>query len=160
MFVNCSKTTPEQYFGIAVLNTNLITGFAGSGMSRQLESPSVKTGENNQTVAMKRNEVMKDKINSISENFEKVKDLKETEDTKEMIGASLALYEFVLPVYKTDYSELAKLYDDGASKEVTESKTKEIYDKYFSRYNELYDNLIRIGKVYAEKNNIKVHWGN
>jgi hypothetical protein len=159
LFINCSNTTPEKYFNIAVLNTNLLSGFASNGMLRQLGSPSVKLGENNETVQMKSTEIIKDKIKFIEENFGKVKDLEETEDTKEMIQASIALYEFVLPVYKKDYLHLAESLDKGESEDKINSESQTITEKYFSKYDELYKKLISIGKIYAEKNNIKVNWG-
>ncbi|MBL8006886.1 MAG: hypothetical protein JNJ56_05100 [Ignavibacteria bacterium] len=158
MITGCSSVTPEKYFDIAVLNTNLLSGFAGNGMYRQLESPSVKLGDNNETVPMKRSEIINSKIKFLEENYEKLKGLKETEDTKEMIQASAALYEYVLPVYKKDYSNLAGLFDNGAPDEQVRKESQVINDKYFSTYDELYKKLISIGKVYAERHSIKVNW--
>ena len=158
LFIACSKVTPEKYFNTAVLNSNLLSGFANNGMLRQLESPSLKLGEDHGTVQMKRIEVINDKIKFIEENFEKVKDLKETEDTKEILRASIALYEFVLPVYKKDYVQLAESFDKGAPEDQIKSESAAIH-KYISKYDELYKKLISAGKSYAEKNNIKVNWG-
>lgn len=71
---------------------------------------------------------------------------------------SLDLYEYVLPVYQNEYFHLAKLYDQGASKEEKESYSQAVMNKYALRYEELYDKLITQGKVYAQKHNIKVEW--
>lgn len=158
LFIACSKVTPEKYFNVAVLNSNLFSGFANEGMYRQLESPSLKLGEDHGTVQMKRNEVVRDKINAIEESFDKVKDLKETEETKEILRTSIALYEYVLPVYKKEYSQLADSFDKSAPEDQIKSESKAIHDKYFPGYDELYKKLITAGKSYAEKNNIKVHW--
>lgn len=161
LFINCNTTTPDKYFGVAVLNTNMLSGFADNGMIRQLDSPSSKlSGDNGETVPMSRTEVMDSKIESIEINYEEVKDLKETEDTKEMISASLALYEYVLPVFKTEYMQLAKLYDSDASDSQLQSLSESIHEKYSSGYKEHYDRLISAGKIYAEKHDIKVNWGN
>ena len=157
--ISCSTVPPEKYFGIAVLNTNMLSGFANEGMYRQLESPSLKLGEDHGTVQMKRIEVIKEKIKSIEENFEKVKDLKVTEDTKEMIQTSIALYEYVLPVYRKEYTQLAESFDKSVPEDRIKSESKAIHDKYFPGYDELYKKLTSTGKSYAEKNNIKVHWG-
>ena len=102
---SCDTATPENYFDRAVLNCNLMHGFAGSGLRRELESPSVKLSEtgNGETIPMKRKEVIDNAITSLETNFEKVKKLKETDDTRDILRASVALYEFVLPVYKTEY---------------------------------------------------------
>jgi hypothetical protein len=104
--VSCDTATPENYFDRAVLNCNLMHGFAGSGLRRELESPSVKLSEtgNGETIPMKRKEAIDNAITSLETNFEKVKKLKETDDTRDILQASIALYEFVLPVYKTEYS--------------------------------------------------------
>lgn len=158
IFTGCSSVSKEEYFNTAVLNTNLLSGFAGNGMYRQLDSPSEKLGENNETVPVSRSEIINSRIEILNDNFEKLKGLKVTDDTKEMIQASVALYEFVLPVFKKEYMQLAELFDNGASEERTRNESQIIHDKYFSKYEELYNKLISIGKVYAEKNSIKVHW--
>ncbi len=151
LIFSCSSTTPETYFNTAVLNTNMFAGFGSNGILRQMGS-----GEADKTYNKKQMDV---KIKFIEENFEKVKDLKQTDDTKEMINASLALYEYILPVYKTEYVKLAELFDSGAAEAEIQSFNKSIQDKYYNGFKELYDNLIRIGKMYAEKHNIKVNWG-
>lgn len=159
-FVACNTVTPEKYFSQVVLNSNMMMGFAGDGMQRQLEQPSVKMidGDVNKSAPMKRKEMVEDKIKFLEEALGKVKDLKETEDTKAILQASLALHEFVLPVYKNEYLQLAKLYDEGATKEQIQSFSQSIHDKYFNRFEALYNQLIAAGKPYAAKHNIKVHW--
>jgi hypothetical protein len=158
-FTSCNTATPEKYFNTAVLNTNLLAGFAGNGMLRQIESPSVKLDEKTgETVPMNSSEIIKDRIKSVDETLSNVKDLKQTDDTKEMLQASVSLYEFVLPVYKNEYIKLAESIDKKESAEKIDSEANAIHEKYFSRYDELYKKLISIGKVYAENNNIKVNW--
>ncbi len=160
LFVACNTATPEDYFETAVLNMNMIAGFGGAGLQRELESPSVKLVEatKDQTVPMKRKEIIDDKVQYIEVSFQKVKQLKQTEDTKNMVQASLDLYEYVLPVYKNEYMQLAKLYDDNAPKEQIQVQEQAIYNKYFPKFSELYDNLTKEGKTYAQKNNINVNW--
>ena len=158
LFISCS-TPPEKYFGTAVLNTNLLFGFAGDGFSRQLESPSAMlSGDNGETVTMKRSEVVSSKIKQTEEDLDKVESLRETDETKDMISASIALYKYVLPVYKTEYVQLAELYDKGASKEQIQQMTESIHNKYFPGYKDLTDKLVSTGKIYAEKNKINVKW--
>lgn len=107
---------------------------------------------------MTRDEVLAAKIQFLDEYFEKLKNLKETTDTKDMLQTSVALYEFVLPVYKAEYKQLARLYDEGAPKEQIQSQARLIHDKYYPRFNELYNKLIEIGKLYAGRHSIKVNW--
>lgn len=160
LFTACNTATPEDYFDIAVLNSNMVHGFANSADQRELESPGVKMvdGSKDKFEPMKRKEVVDSKIQFMEESFEKVKDLKETEDTKDILQASIALYNYVLPVYKNEYQQLAKLYDDGAPKEQIESLQQSIEEKYYPKFEELYNGLATAGKPFAERHNIKVNW--
>lgn len=156
-FLSCGSS-PQKYFETTVLNTNMLSGFASDGMSRQLESVSSKLDAGGATVPMKRSEFLDTKTEYIDESLSKIKSLRQTDETKEMINASIALYEFVIPVYKSEYVQLAGLYDNNAPPEQIHSLTSNIHDKYYSKFMELYNKLISIGKIYAEKNNIKVNW--
>jgi hypothetical protein len=157
-FNSCNTATPEDYFNRAVLTSNMLTGFADNGMERELASPSVKMDANGGEVVMKRAEVVSSRLEVLNEDFKKLKSLKETDDAKDILQSSKTLYEFVLPVYKKEYTQLAALYDDGAAKEDIESQAIAIHDKYFARYEALYNTLIGHGKDYASKHNIKVNW--
>lgn len=159
-FTGCGSETPEKTFGIAVLNSNALSGFANNGMLRQIETPSEKLVEgSSETVPMKSREIVNSKIDFAETSLKSIKDLKVTEDNKEIINASVALYEYVIPVYKNEYLQLAELYDTGAPKDKINIISESINNKYSSRYQELYKNLINSGKKYAEKHNIKVNWG-
>ena len=155
---SCESLSPEQYFSRVVLNTNLLYGFAGAGMQRELASTSVKlTDEKTGASApMKRAEVVNTKLEAVETSFEKVKALGSNEETKEMLNASLAVYEFVIPVYKNEYTQLAKLYDEGAPTEQIAALEKTIREKYGARFEELYKAVGTAGKAYAAKHNIKV----
>jgi hypothetical protein len=156
----CNMATPEKYFDVAVLNTNMIDGIVNNGIMWEMEQPTakLKEGTKDQTVPMKRMEGLDQKIAFLEETLEKVKGLKETKDTKEMLQTSKALHEYVLAIYKKEYRELATLYDDGASRELITAKAQAIHDKYYARYEVLFNKLISIGKSYASNNNIKVNW--
>jgi hypothetical protein len=154
----CNTATPEQYFDRTVLNSNMLVGFAGKGQLREMESPSATMGANGETVPLKRVDELNGKIKFIEDAFKKLKALKKTDDTKDMLKTSLALYEHVLPVYKREYLQLAKLYDDGAAKEQIQTLAQSIHDKYYLRYDELFNQLIGYGKVYAERHHIEVNW--
>jgi hypothetical protein len=160
VFTGCNSASPEKYFDVAVLSANSMQGFAGEGMWRELESPSVKMidGDINKSTPMKRKEIVDSKIESIEPNLEELEQLKETGDTKDILQAAIALHKYVLPVYKNEYQQLAKLYDENAAKETIQAYTRSIYDKYFSTFAALHDKLTAAGKVYAEKHKIKVNW--
>jgi hypothetical protein len=159
LLVACNSSSPENTFGIAALNCNLLYGFAGSyELKRDLATPQEKlVDEKTMKMApMKRTEVVKDKLTNVEENYEKVKGLTVTGDNKEMLAASTALHEFVLPVYKNEYAALAALYDENAPAEKTEAAAKNITDKYAAKFEELYNAVIKTGTAYAEKHGIPV----
>jgi Fe2+ transport system protein B len=156
----CITASPENYFDIAVLNTNMMHGFASDGLQRELESPSVKlvAGTKDQTEPMKRKEIIDSKIQFLEPNLEKIKKLKQTDDNRDMLQASLALYEYVLPVYRNEYQQLAKQYDDGASSEQIQALQQSIQDKYYPQFERLFNNLTAAAKPYAERHHIQVNW--
>ena len=160
LFASCDNATPHDYFDRAVLNSNFIQGFAGKGLQSQLDSPSVKLtdAKTGASAPMKRKEVVDDKIASIEQSLAKVKKLKETEDTKDIVQASIALHEYVLPLYRNEYQQLAKLYDDGAAKAQIEALASAIATKYRAGYEALSDRLTAAGKPYAARHDIKVVW--
>ncbi|MEP6676774.1 MAG: hypothetical protein ABJA78_16560 [Ferruginibacter sp.] len=158
-FNSCNTATPEEYFDIAVLNSNMLAGFANDGFERQLESPpAMMVAGQDKPVAEKRIDFLQTQLHFIEEDFAKLKDLKTTEDAKIIIEPSIALYEYVLPVYKKEYSELANLYDDNAPKEKIAALKQSIHDKYAAEFETLYNQLISNGKLYAAKHTIKVNW--
>lgn len=158
--VSCNMTTPEKYFDETVLNTNKIVGFADDGLQRQLDYPSAKMVGNdpNKSEPMKRKEIIDDAIAFVEEDLRRINALSETADTKEMIEESRALHEYILPVYKNEYTKLAEQYDQNASPEVIKASLQSIHDKYYPGFDKLYNRLIATGKVYAAKHKINVHW--
>lgn len=160
-FTSCNTATPENYFDRAVLNTNMMMGFGTNGMKRQLDNGTAKMDPaTKQPVAVKSTEVLAGTITYLEDALKKIKALKETADTRDMLQASVALHAYTIPVYKNEYMQLAKMYDEGKPAEETDAFAESINNKYYPRFNELMNTLTSIGKVYAVKNNITVNWGN
>ena len=156
---SCGSQSPEKSFDVAVLNSNMLVGFANKRMEMELENPSVKMGKTkDEILTMSRSEVIDAKIKFVQENYDKLKSFSQDGDAKEIIQKSMALHEFILPVYKNEYKQLAKLYDSNASKDEIEKYTASIHNQYYSRFESLYQDLIASGKVYAKAHNIEVHW--
>ena len=160
VLASCEESSPRITFDRAVLDTNMIAGFAGQGLLRELESPSVKLtdAKTGASAPMKRKEVIDDKITFVEQSLAKVRKLSQSGDAKEIVQASIALHEYVLPVYRTEYQQLAKLYDDGAPKGEVGAFAAGITAKYGAGYGALSDRLITAGKAYATKHDIKVRW--
>lgn len=153
----CNTATPEKNFDVAVLNTNVIVGFAGSRQLRNME-PSPALDDKGKVVSMTRENEVLSKIKFVEESLGKIKKLGETDDNRDIVQASLALYNYVLPVYKTEYMQLATLYDQNASEETIDAAAQAIGSKHAASFEALYGKLIAAGKVYASKHNIKVNW--
>ena len=160
VLASCEDASPKTCFDRAVLNCNMISDFASKGLLRQLESPSVKLtdAKTGATAPMKRKEVVDDKIAFVEESLAKVRKLRQTDDTKDIVQASIALHEYVLPVYRNEYQQLAKLYDGGAAKAEIDGLASAISTKYGPGVAVLFDRLTTAGKAYATKHDIKVRW--
>lgn len=159
-FAACNRPSAEKAFDVAVLNSNMYVGFANAGMERELDSPSMKMGKTkDEFVSLQRSEVVQSKLRFVEENYEKLKSFSQTDDTKDIIRKSLALHELILPVYKNEYMQLAKLYDSKASRSEIEKSKQAISDKYFPKFETLYNQLISDGKVFAKEHGIEVKWG-
>lgn len=158
LLISCNSTTPEQCFGRAALSSNLLFGFASDVFHRELAGPSEKLVDaaSGKTAPMKRAEVVKIKLDVVEEAYGKIKDLPIADDNKEMVNASKALFEFVLPVYKNEYQALANLYDSGADTATIAAKERFITGKYADQFGKLYDALHAAGKKYAAAHGIKV----
>jgi len=156
--ISCNPK-PQRYFDVAVLSINMISDFGGR-LEYEMENPSVTLveGTKDQTRPMKRIEIIEEKIKIVEDHLKDVKDLKETDESRDILKASIALHEYVLPVFKTEYVQLARLYDSGAAKEEIISYQQSIWNKYGNRFSQLFEALTDAGKKYAAKHEIKVNW--
>ena len=146
----CNTVTPRQYFEKAVLNTNTFADFGTEHMITQLTSapqsyPATK--------------MMEHRVQRVEIVLNDLKTLRQTDETKDMVQTSIALHEYVLPIYKNEYMALARLCDNKAPKEEIDAKEEEIVSKYGQKFGELFLRLTDLGKAYAWKNDIKVIWG-
>lgn len=157
---SCDTATPGDYFGRAVLNLNMFHGFAGRGMENQLKNPSMKLAEGGgkEVVQMSRKEVVDNKVVFAEDAYGKVQKLRESDETREMIRASKAVYEFILPVYRDEYQELARLYDSGASQEEIDALSQAIREKYEEGFQSRMNAVVAAAKPYADRQGLKVKW--
>jgi hypothetical protein len=157
LLASCS-TSPEKTFGIASLNCNTLYGFAGYELKRDLATPAEKLVDEKTlaTAPMTRAEVVKGKLTRVEEDFAQVKGLSSNDDNKEMLAASTALYEFVLPVYRNEYTALAGLYDANAPAAQIAAAEKNITDTYAAKFEVLYNAVVKAGTAYAQKHGIPV----
>lgn len=156
----CNTATPENYFDKAILNTNMFNDFASENFTRQLVASTI---QHTDVQLPKQIEpaagIVKNKVLYIENALKGVKALKQTDDTREMLQTAIALHEYVLPVYKNEYTALAKMCDSGASKEDISARALDIDNKYARHFEDLFDKLTSLGKIYAQAHNINVTWG-
>lgn len=155
---SCGNDSPQQCFNIAALNSNLLYDLTGNGFQRELASPSEKlVDEKTMAMApMKRTEEVNDKIKLTEENYQKVKSLSTSDDAKEMVTASNALYEMALPMLRNEYTQLAALYDENAPADKIAAMEKNINDKFAAKFKALYEALHKAGMDYAAKHGMNV----
>jgi hypothetical protein len=158
MLTSCDMATPQDYFEVSVLSCNVMHGFAGGGLERQLESPSTQLTRNGDEIPLTRKEIIDAEIQNLESYFAKLKGFKQTDDNRDMLQASLALYEYALPVYNNEYQQLAKLYDEGAAREQIDALVGDIETKYRPGFDTLFDRLTAAGKPYAARHKINVKW--
>jgi len=162
LFFSACTETPEHFFDITILNTNMINDFASPDLARHLNDetkeypdiPSSKKKGNEATTSLN------NKILYLEQSLEKVKRLSTSGDEeKEIKALSQQLYELVIPVYKNEYLAYAKLCDSKGSQSAKDEIINSIDQKYGARFEQNFNALMEKGKAYAQKNNIQVNWG-
>ena len=100
------------------------------------------------------------KILYLEQSLDKVKKLSASGDEqKEIKELSTRLYEMVIPVYKKEYMDYAKLCDAHGDQSAKDAIVKGIDEKYRADFEKSYSNLMEKGKAYAAANDIQVNWG-
>lgn len=157
---SCNQTSPEDALMRSVINSNILFGFAADPWQREFEQPGVKLTDANTgaSAPMKRKEIWEYKSANIEDAYKKVKNIGKNDDNSEMISASLALFEYVLPVINNEYKELASLYDSQASADKIIALEQQISTKYNAGFNAKHQSLVEAGKKFAAKHKIRVQW--
>lgn len=162
LFFSACSETPERFFDITILNTNMINDFASADLARHINDetmeypdiPSSKKKGNEASISLN------NKILYLEQSLEKVKKLSPSGDEeKEIKNLSQQLYEMVIPVYKNEYLAYAKLCDSKGSQSAKDIIINSIDQKYGARFEQNFNALMDKGKVYAQKHNIQVSWG-
>lgn len=155
------ENTPEEYFDITSLNTNLFMEFGAKDFERMQENKNANqllAFDDKSTFPAKSYEdhILRFKIPYINQSIEKIKDLKPTEETTPMINASLDLFNFVKRKYQTDYIKIARLLDKKAPKTEIDKAIFEMEAVSFPPFDEKYKKLWSLALPYAKKHGIEV----
>lgn len=157
---SCSED-PDKFFGVAVLNTNTISDFGTPNLANHINDetkefadiPSSKKKGDEGVQYVARN------LSYMEKSLKDIKALSESGDQRKEIKAqSIALYEYVIPVYKNEYTAYAKLCDTKAPQEQKDEIIKSIAQKYNAEFERKYGQLLESGKAFADKNGLNVDW--
>lgn len=157
---SCSET-PDKFFGVAILNTNTISDFGTPRLAKQLndntiEYPDIPSSKKNGDEA---SIVVKNKILYLEKVLKDLNALSANGDQREEIKKqAITLYEFVLPVYKNEYTAYAKLCDTKAPQEQKDQILTSIEQKYSAEFEKRLMSLVTLGKEFATENNLNVKW--
>ncbi len=148
----------EKYFGVAALNCNIFSNFGSTEIKNYLMGePQTYDSDKKIMKASTYQEYFKFMcVDHAIENYNNLKDLPVTDDTKPMITASLALYEFCIQKYQQEYLEIAKLKDGNQPLSKIEGALKNFDSAYLQQFAMKYDAAWSEGIIYANKHGIKV----
>lgn len=160
LFLTACTESADRFFGVAVLNTNILREFGTPTFARRLddqtkEFPGVPASKKNGDEAQKS---ITNEILFIEKNIKDISSLSESGVKKEIKQQSLELFQFVLPVYKNEYMAYAKLCDAKAPQEQKDLIIKGIDEKYNEEFEKKYIGLLEKGKAFAKDNNLNVKW--
>lgn len=166
LFSSCVAESPDKFFGITVLNTNMISDFGTPRLAKSIEDqtkeypdiPSSKKEGNEAQKMIENKYLYVEKVIKDIKGLSDLQPLTDKEDTKEIKALSLSVFEMVLPVYKNEYMTLAKLCDTKAPQEQKDEIIKTIAEKYNPAFEEKFELLMEKGKAYASKHNLNVNW--
>ena len=151
----------DKFFSTAILNTNTITDFATPALAKHIEDettefPDVPSSKKkgDEAVTMVQNNIL-----YMEKSLNDIKALNANSDDRKVIKEkSIALYEFVIPVYKKEYTNYAKLCDSKADQAQKDALANSIEQKYAAKFETMYTDLMNAGKAFAKENDLNVDW--
>ncbi|OKS87440.1 hypothetical protein [Mucilaginibacter polytrichastri] len=159
-FQSCSEPA-EKFFDVALLNTNTIVDFGTPILAKHINDEATEY-PNIPSSKKKGNEALTNVQNNVlymEKALKDVKALSANDEKRKVIKAqSIALYEYVIPVYKKEYTAYAKLCDAKAPQAQKDELINLIRQKYNAGFEKQYAALVSNGKAFAKDNNIDVHW--
>ena len=161
IFLQSCSEPANDFFGVAVLNTNTITDFGTPILAKHIDAettefPDIPSSKKKGDEAVKN---VQSKILYMEKVLNDINALSANDDSRKVIKEqAIALYEFVIPVYKNEYTAYAKLCDAKAPQAEKDEIIASIEQKYSARFEALYTALLTNGKAFAEANQLNVDW--
>lgn len=160
-FMQSCAEPADKFFATAILNTNTISDFATPILAKHINDETVEfadipSSKKNGDEALK---LVKNNILYMEKSLNDIKALNANSDDRKAIKEkSVALYEFVLPVYKNEYTNYAKLCDSKTDQAKKDELSRSIEQKYGAKFEKMYTDLLNSGKAFAEENKLNVDW--
>lgn len=157
---SCSEPA-DKFFATAILNTNTISDFATPTLAKHIndettEFPDIPSSKKKGDEAGK---LIQNNILYMEKSLNDIKALNANSDDRKAIKEkSIALYEFVIPVYKNEYTDYAKLCDSKADQTKKDDLASTIEQKYAPTFEKMYTDLMETGKAFAAENKLNVDW--
>ncbi|WP_437917940.1 hypothetical protein [Sphingobacterium sp. LRF_L2] len=159
----CNRPSPDQFFQTTILNTNILHEFASERFTKTLvestiEFPDIPATKNKGDEAQ---QIVQTKTAYIEQTIKKIEDATPPDEDGETIKIkALELYNFVLPIYKKEYLDLALLCDKKSGDSEIAKASEKIIATYGPSFEQKYNTLLDLGKAYAEKHSLNVSFGN
>jgi hypothetical protein len=143
------------------LNTNTITDFGTPSLAKHINDETIEFADipssrkkGNEAITYVQNNIL-----YMEKSLKDIKALSADDDSRKVIKErSLALYEFVIPVYKNEYTAYAKLCDSKTPQTQKDEIVARIEKMYTAGFESRYGALLSVGKVFAAENKINVNW--
>lgn len=161
LFAQSCTEPADKFFATAILNTNTISDFGTPILAKHItdetvEFPDIPSSKKNGDEAGK---LISNNILYMEKSLNDIKALNaSTDDRKAIKEKSIALYEFVIPVYKNEYTNYAKLCDSKADQAQKDALASSIEQKYAAQFERMYTDLMNTGKAFADDNKLNVDW--
>lgn len=162
LFMGCQKETPQKVVEKTVLKANLLTANYGTGYFKELKelqkNEYLKYYDNDgeEYAATYFQYLHRVTIPNLERSLRDIQNLEINEDSKELISASIELFEFCIDFYKKDYAEIAYMYDEGKTQQEINMLINEFKARSLEEFKEKKLELDEAAKIYAEKKGVKL----
>ncbi|QNL51667.1 hypothetical protein H8S90_08880 [Olivibacter sp. SDN3] len=151
MLQACNTTTPEKYISVTALNSNLVSS---AYRPMFLEELMERKGKDQLAGTTAVDYVRDRALRPVEESMEKVKQLKETDDTQALIAAALDLMAYGKEIFESDYIAIAQLIDEGKPEEEIDAAITEMYAKTENGMAQRFDELDELALAYAQEHDV------
>lgn len=160
LFSSCNSTSPNDYFNKAALNSNLVTAYYKPNFFREIlelknqDRLIIYQGNKNQPATAE--EYLKFRLPDLDKNLSEIKALKKTDETRDMLEASIAYFEHANGVFKNDYPKIAKMIDANRPQSEIQQEVEKVFASNDKQIFEKSERLRTTAEAYAAKNGIAV----